>query len=138
MSIEQKTTMKVLIVAVLLCLLSLGITPSARADDNMIFHGALLEHPPCEINDGQPVEIDFGSVGVNRVNGQNYAKTFKIPQALAFNQQGAAREIISGTNIIALQAYVRGEPEAVNSRNIGRCSFSAIATFNLEYEYGWL
>jgi type 1 fimbria pilin len=51
---------------------------SLQAAENMSFRGTLLEHPPCEINGGQPVAIDFGDVGVNKVNGNNYAQTFKI------------------------------------------------------------
>lgn len=43
------------------------------AVDNMRFFGTLIEPPPCTINDGGMVDIDFGShVGVNRVDGVNY------------------------------------------------------------------
>ncbi|CAO95311.1 MrfF protein [Erwinia tasmaniensis Et1/99] len=48
------------------------------AADNMIFHGTLREHPPCEINSGQPINISFGEVGVNKVDGKNYEQVFTI------------------------------------------------------------
>ncbi|WP_273855338.1 fimbrial protein [Serratia liquefaciens] len=48
------------------------------AADNMSFRGVLHEYPPCEINDGKPVEINFGDVGVNKVDGKNYAQPFTI------------------------------------------------------------
>ncbi|CAI1707296.1 fimbrial protein [Serratia entomophila] len=51
---------------------------SLQAAENMSFRGTLLEHPPCEINGGQPIAIDFGDVGVNKVDGENYAQTFQI------------------------------------------------------------
>lgn len=54
------------------------LSPWLAAADNMMFHGTLIEHPPCTINDGQPIEIDFGEVGVNKIDGQNYAQTFTI------------------------------------------------------------
>lgn len=54
------------------------LSPWLTAAENMTFHGTLIEHPPCTINSGQPIEIDFGEVGVNKVDGQNYAQTFTI------------------------------------------------------------
>lgn len=54
------------------------LSPWLAAAENMAFHGTLIEHPPCKINGGEPVEIDFGEVGVNKVDGQNYAQTFRI------------------------------------------------------------
>lgn len=54
------------------------LSPWLIAAENMTFHGTLIEHPPCKINGGEPVEIDFGEVGVNKVDGQNYAQTFTV------------------------------------------------------------
>lgn len=28
--------------------------------------------PPCEINDGRTIDVDFGKVGVNRIDGSRY------------------------------------------------------------------
>ena len=57
---------------------SMLLSPWLATAENMTFHGTLVEYPPCEINGGEPVEIDFGEVGVNKVDGQNYAQTFTI------------------------------------------------------------
>lgn len=39
----------------------------------MRFSGTLLEPPPCSINDGGEVDVDFGNrVGVTKVDGINY------------------------------------------------------------------
>jgi type 1 fimbria pilin len=39
----------------------------------MTFRGTLIEPPPCIINDGNHVDVDFGErVGINKVDGVNY------------------------------------------------------------------
>lgn len=63
---------------------------SVQAAENMSFRGTLLEYPPCEINDGQPVEIDFGEVGINKIDGKNYSRTF----TLTYDCQGASTDKI--------------------------------------------
>ncbi|WP_261307996.1 fimbrial protein [Enterobacter roggenkampii] len=62
----------------------------AQAAENMSFRGTLLEHPPCEINGGQPVEIDFGEVGINKIDGENYTQTF----TLSYDCEGASTDKI--------------------------------------------
>lgn len=53
---------------------------------------------------------------------------------LPLNATSNKYRLQDGSNMIALKAYVQGEPEAMASRKIERGSFSATATFNLEYE----
>lgn len=54
-------------------LLSGLIAGKVQAAENMKFYGTLIEPPPCTINDGGEVDVDFGSrVGVTKVNGNNY------------------------------------------------------------------
>lgn len=56
--------------------LLLAVTSPLYAADNMLFHGTLVEPPPCTINDGGMVDVDFGErVGVNKVDGVNYRQT---------------------------------------------------------------
>lgn len=50
--------------------LVLGLCSTATA--NMAFNGTLVEPPPCTINNGSTIEIDFKDVGVNKVDGVNY------------------------------------------------------------------
>lgn len=71
-------TTRLLIVALILCTVSAFLALDARSAENMSFHGTLLEHPPCDINDGQPIAINFGEVGVNKVDGENYSQPFEI------------------------------------------------------------
>lgn len=50
--------------------LMVGLSSSVTA--NMAFNGTLVEPPPCTINSGSTLEIDFKDVGVNKVDGENY------------------------------------------------------------------
>ncbi|KKZ18007.1 pilus assembly protein [Serratia marcescens] len=51
----------------------LGAYSTTQAADNMAFRGALLAPPPCTINDGNRIDVDFGDqVGINKVDGVNY------------------------------------------------------------------
>lgn len=62
-------------VLLLTCGLMAGTTPAQARDGeaDMTFHGTLIETPPCTINDGNQVEVDFGDrVGINKVDGENY------------------------------------------------------------------
>lgn len=46
------------------------------AADNMLFSGTLIQPPPCKINEGGMIDVDFGErVGVNKVDGVNYLQT---------------------------------------------------------------
>ncbi|HCR1077296.1 TPA: fimbrial protein [Enterobacter cloacae] len=58
---------------VLLSLMSLSAVAPADGDMGMTFRGTLIEPPPCSINDGNRVDVDFGErVGINKVDGVNY------------------------------------------------------------------
>ena len=60
----------------LAALLCIGILPGAWGKNNeadVNFRGTLIEPPPCVINEGGAVDVDFGErVGVNKVDGNNY------------------------------------------------------------------
>ena len=53
---------------------------------------------------------------------------------LPLNSAGGKYPLQNGSTVIAVQAYVRGEPEALAKKTIGRGAFNAIATFNLDYQ----
>lgn len=68
---KKQTTLRMLLLSGLL-----GIqVPISAADGeaDMTFHGTLIAPPPCRINDGERVDVDFGDrVGINKVDGVNY------------------------------------------------------------------
>ena len=57
---------------VLLTLCSIGLCSGASA--NLTFSGTLNEPPPCTIDNGNTIEVDFGDVGVKRVDGVKYRR----------------------------------------------------------------
>lgn len=56
-----------------LALYSIGLCSGASA--NLTFSGTLNEPPPCTIDAGNTIEVDFGDVGVKRVDGVRYRKS---------------------------------------------------------------
>ncbi|MFL1502927.1 fimbrial protein [Pseudomonas sp. O64] len=56
----------------LLALCSIGLCSGASA--NLTFSGTLNEPPPCTIDAGNTIEVDFGDVGVKRVDGERYRR----------------------------------------------------------------
>jgi type 1 fimbria pilin len=56
----------------LLALCSIGLCSGASA--NLTFSGTLNEPPPCTIDAGRTIEVDFGDVGTKRVDGVKYRK----------------------------------------------------------------
>lgn len=100
----------------------------------------------CDTSLGKTLKITFSGTesvalpGLLVPDGGSEAKGIAIGlethdgQALALNQQSPSQEIMDGSNIITLQAYVKGEPEAITNKAIERGVFTAVATFSLEYE----
>ncbi|RBQ33676.1 fimbrial protein [Rahnella variigena] len=60
-----------------------------ESEVDMKFHGTLIEPPPCTINDGNNVEVDFGErVGINKVDGEHYRQQL--------NYQITCTQVVSG------------------------------------------
>ncbi|NVZ50780.1 fimbrial protein [Pseudomonas sp. B6002] len=57
----------------LLALCSVGLCGGASA--NLTFSGILNEPPPCTIDAGNTIEVDFGDVAVKRVDGVKYRRS---------------------------------------------------------------
>ncbi|MCC4106647.1 fimbrial protein [Serratia ureilytica] len=83
-------------------MLSLSLAGWAK-DADMTFHGRLVEPPPCKIDDGQRVEVNFGDrVGVNKVDGVNYRQVLNYqikcdPAKPGSPAQWALKLSLSGT-----------------------------------------
>ncbi|MFJ2334797.1 fimbrial protein [Pseudomonas helleri] len=58
---------------VVLTVLSLGLCSNATA--NVAFNGTLIEPPPCTINGGSTIEVDFKEVGISKVDGEHYRES---------------------------------------------------------------
>lgn len=89
-------------VLLLTCGLMGGIAQAQAKDGEagMTFHGTLIEPPPCTINDGNRVEVDFGDrVGINKVDGENYRQmmNYQITCAEAASGSWALTLSLSGS-----------------------------------------
>lgn len=56
----------------LLALCTMGLCSTASA--NLTFSGTLNEPPPCTIDGGNTIEVDFGDIGVKKVDGVQHRK----------------------------------------------------------------
>lgn len=69
------------------------------ADGDPLPHGTkvnitatIVAPPPCVINNNNKIEIDFGVVGINRIDGVNYRK--KIEYQLSCDGVDEARQLV--------------------------------------------
>lgn len=67
----MKATMAIRVLVLNLLLLNI----SAKGDTDINFHGALIAPPACEVNEGNEIDVSFGNVGINKVDGVNYLTT---------------------------------------------------------------
>lgn len=82
-----------------LVLLMFLFSPTLHAADNMNLHGTLVTAPDCHINNDQIVEVSFGNVGVNKVNGVNYQKRINYSITCDGKSADALYLSINGTGI---------------------------------------
>lgn len=100
----------------------------------------------CDLTLGKTVSVTFTGTenralpGLLTIVGGSKAVGIAIgletwsAKPIPFNKASDKLLLQEGGNIIALKAYVQGEPDAIRNRSIARGTFSAVATFNLEYE----
>lgn len=100
----------------------------------------------CDVNLGKTVKVTFSGIenphlaGLLAIDGASQASGIAIGmetpggQKLPLNKPGQGVRLVNGNNTLTVHAYVQGEPDAIANKSIERGPFSAIATFNLEYE----
>ena len=112
----------------LLALCSMGLCSGASA--NLTFSGTLNEPPPCTIDAGNTIEVDFGDVGVKRVDGVKYRKGLAytiscgpatLPWELKLSVNGTPTSFDASavqTNVPALgiRVYQNNVPFPLNTR----------------------
>lgn len=110
-----------------LALCSIGLCSGASA--NLTFSGTLNEPPPCTIDADNTIEIDFGDVGVKRVDGVKYRKALPytitcgpspLPWALKLSVNGTPTAFDGSavqTNVPALgiRVFQNNLPFALNT-----------------------
>lgn len=100
----------------------------------------------CDLGLGSTVEVTFSGAesaeltGLLAIDPSSTASGIALGletvdgRPLPLNQSSAKLQLQTGRNVIALKAYVQGEPTAITDNNIVPGTFSAIATFSLQYE----
>lgn len=100
----------------------------------------------CEVTTAKSVRITIKGTenpllpGLLAINAASKAAGFAIgietPEGkpVPINKLGEIRGLSTGKNTIPLKAYIQGEPQAIANRSIKFGTFSATATFTLEYE----
>lgn len=51
-----------------------GGSLAAQAADNLKFHGTLISPPNCTINNDQTIDVEFGNLLINKIDGTRYAQ----------------------------------------------------------------
>ncbi|AIA45941.1 fimbrial protein MrfG [Serratia sp. FS14] len=104
-----------------------------------------LQLMECDLSLGETVSVSFsgtesavlpGLLAINSggANGIAIGLENTVGELLPLNQSSSKYRLQAGSNIIMFRAYVRGEPDAIKNRSIGRGVFSSSATFLLDYE----
>jgi type 1 fimbria pilin len=100
----------------------------------------------CDLELGKTVKVTFSGTentalpGLLAIAASSEATGIAIgletleAKPVWFNKETSDYPLQVGNSRIELKAFVRGEPKAITEKTIGRGSFSAVATFNLEYE----
>lgn len=100
----------------------------------------------CDLSLGKTVRVMFKGTenaalpGLLAVDGASEAKGIAIgletleAKPLPLNKESDEYRLQAGNSLIALKAYVQGEPKAITDKTIARGPFRAVATFSLEYE----
>ncbi|AYO39782.1 fimbrial protein [Serratia sp. P2ACOL2] len=117
--------------AVFFCSLVTTLAPlPVLAEENMRFRGELIELPPCVINGGEQIEVNFGRIGVGKVDGVNYMQTvdYRLECAPGSGGSGLGLTLISTnsprgqdimvTNLmgLGLRMTLNGKPLNLNQR----------------------
>ncbi|CAI0729197.1 putative minor fimbrial subunit StfF [Serratia rubidaea] len=104
-----------------------AVTGGSGGTEIKIF-GTLVEPPPCQINNNQVIDVPFGEIGVNRIDGKNYLQQINAPldcktsevkwdlwmevhgQATAFDKAA----IQSSVTDLGIQLMMDGQPLELN------------------------
>ncbi|NHB92686.1 fimbrial protein [Photorhabdus cinerea] len=68
--------------------------PSGKTPVNI--YGVVIAPPPCEINNGNTIDVDFGEVMITQIDGVNYMKPVKYTVTCEKMPANAMKMMISG------------------------------------------
>ena len=91
--------------------LLLAMSLSAHGAENMRFHGTLVKAPDCHINNDQTIEVPFGNVGVDKVDGVNYARKIDYTVTCDGKSDESLYLSVSGTGVNWNRAAVKANAD---------------------------
>lgn len=84
----------------------MGLSSFASADAS--FSGTLISNPPCDVyGDNDPIQIDFGEVGITRIDGVNYAEPLNLTITCGSNL---------GNNVALVLKYIGVDATSFNTQ----------------------
>lgn len=107
--------------------------------------GFSLHLENCDTTIGSTVAITFGGrentalPGLLALDGGSGASGIGVgletpsDKPLPLNTVSDAQVLSDGSNVIALKAYVQGEPQAISDQTIGQGAYRVTSTFTLDY-----
>ncbi|MGG4609849.1 fimbrial protein [Providencia sp. Me31A] len=112
-----------LIVMILTITISLLLNSKiATADTNVVVNmkGRLLDFPPCEVyglqGKGNPIHIDFGEIGIQRIDGQRYRQDWTLKIAC---DAGLGRDVPIALTYTSGRSSFDNLAIATNKTNLG-------------------
>ena len=98
-------------------LVALVVGQTLLAADNMTFRGTLNEPPPCSVNNGEIIEVNFQRVGIGKVDGINYRQVvnYRIGCAMGIGAPQVTLAV-SGNRTTFDQAAVKTTKEHLGIR----------------------
>lgn len=106
--------------AVLVAGMTTAGTAGAEVSNNVTFRGRLIAPPPCTLDEGRVIDVDFGQrVGIRKVNGVNYLQP--VPYRVACTGDAGTQpwEMVltfSGTPTIFDEAAVQTDKAGLGIR----------------------
>ncbi|TDN49464.1 minor pilin subunit PapF [Buttiauxella sp. JUb87] len=76
--------------------LALLVSGGVQADDVQINITGEITIPPCVVNNGTPVNIDFGTIDATTVNGTTHSKTHAVPVTCTYYSTNVAKVKVTG------------------------------------------
>lgn len=100
-------------------------TPAEAA---MNFSGTLVSPPPCAINDGNQIYVDFGKIGIKKIDGVNYRQALNyritcekgntawvLKLTLTGNATSFDKEALMSNRGVGIRMYQNNKPFPPNS-----------------------